>query len=123
MRPPHVFTAISELRPDTSAARSKLFPPEALLARLSCRLALLTGGPRDLPARQQTLRHTIDWSYQLLTAGEQMLFMRLGVFVGECTLEAAEAVLRTEGSGLSEESSLSLPSRQPSILDGLAALV
>ena len=60
------------------------------------RLALLTGGARDLPARQQTLRNTIDWSYNLLDAAEQRLFARLGVFVGGCTLEAAEGVLRTE---------------------------
>ncbi|HEX9372438.1 MAG TPA: tetratricopeptide repeat protein, partial [Roseiflexaceae bacterium] len=77
---------------ELAAARVKLFPPEALLARLSSRLALLTGGARDLPARQQTLRHTIAWSYDLLNEAEQALFRRLGVFVGGCTLEASEAV-------------------------------
>jgi predicted ATPase len=56
---------------ELAAARIKLFAPEALLARLSSRLALLTGGARDLPARQQTIRTTIDWSYQLLTPQEQ----------------------------------------------------
>ena len=76
---------------ELAAARVKLFPPQALLARLDSRLKLLTGGARDLPARQQTLRNTIDWSYDLLDAGEQALFARLGVFVGGCTLEAAEA--------------------------------
>jgi predicted ATPase/class 3 adenylate cyclase len=80
---------------ELAAARLKLFAPEALLARLSSRLALLTGGPRDLPARQQTLRNTIDWSYRLLTPEEQALFARLGVFVGGCTLEAAESVCNT----------------------------
>ena len=75
---------------ELAAARIKLFPPEALLARLSTGSQVLTGGPRDLPARQQTLRNTIDWSYDLLDAGEQALFRRLGVFVGGCTLEAAE---------------------------------
>jgi predicted ATPase/class 3 adenylate cyclase len=77
---------------ELAAARIKFFAPEALLARLERRLQVLTGGPRDLPLRQQTLRNTIDWSYKLLDAGEQALFRRLGVFVGGCTLEAAEAV-------------------------------
>jgi predicted ATPase/class 3 adenylate cyclase len=77
---------------ELAAARIKFFTPEALLARLERRLQLLTGGSRDLPARQQTLRNTIDWSYNLLDPGEQALFRRLGVFVGGCTLEAAAAV-------------------------------
>ena len=67
---------------------------------MSSRLELLTGGARDLPARQQTLRSTIDWSYDLLDAGEQTLFRRLGVFVGGCTLEAAEAVCNAEHGDL-----------------------
>jgi predicted ATPase/class 3 adenylate cyclase len=77
---------------ELAAARIKVFSPEALLARLKHRLQVLTGGPRDLPVRQQTLRNTIDWSYNLLDPGEQALFRRLGVFVDGCTLEAAEAV-------------------------------
>jgi predicted ATPase len=77
---------------ELAAARIKLFPPQALLNRLSAPLALLTGGPRDRPTRQQTIRNTIDWSYKLLSADEQRLFRRLGVFVGGFTLEAAEAV-------------------------------
>ena len=74
------------------ATRIKLLPPEALLARLEQRLTLLTDGARDLPPRHQTLRAAIAWSHELLDAGEQTLFARLGVFVGGWTLEAAEAV-------------------------------
>ena len=108
---------------ELAAARSKLFAPEALLARLNSRLALLSGGARDLPERQQTMRTTIAWSYDLLTEAEQTLFRRLGVFVGGCTLEAAEGVLRTEGPGLSEDTIDSVLNPQPSVLDGLGALV
>ncbi|HWQ15423.1 MAG TPA: AAA family ATPase [Roseiflexaceae bacterium] len=77
---------------ELAAARVKLFPPQALLARLEQRLTFLVGGARDLPARQQTIRNTIDWSYQLLDESEKTLFRQLSVFVGGCTLEAAEAV-------------------------------
>ncbi len=77
---------------ELAAARIKLLPPQALLARLGQRLAFLTGGLRDAPARQQTLRNTIDWSYRLLDVQEQRFFRRLSVFVGGCTLEAVEAV-------------------------------
>jgi non-specific serine/threonine protein kinase len=82
---------------ELAAARIKLLPPQAMLARLEHRLQLLTDGPRDLPARQQSLRHTLDWSYNLLELGEQRLFRRLGVFVGGCSLEAAEAVANLAG--------------------------
>ena len=68
-----------------------------MLARLGSRLNLLTGGARDLPARQQTLRQTIDWSYNLLSEPEKVLFARLAVFVGGWTLEALEAVCNAEG--------------------------
>jgi predicted ATPase len=77
---------------ELAAARVKLLSPAAMRARLENRLQLLTGGARDLPARQQTLRGAIDWSHDLLTPAEQKLFRRLSVFVGGCTLEAAEAV-------------------------------
>src|SRR6266581_2566615 len=77
---------------ELAAARIKLLPPPALLARLGQRLAVLTSGGRDAPARQQTLRKTIEWSYQLLDADEQRLFRRLSVFVGGCSLQAIESV-------------------------------
>jgi predicted ATPase len=80
---------------ELAAARIKLLPPAAILDRLQRRLQLLTGGARDLPERQQTLRKTIDWSHDLLNEGEARLFRRLSVFVGGCTLEAAEAVCNT----------------------------
>lgn len=96
---------------ELASARIKLFPPEGLLARLEHRLAFLTAGPRDLPLRQQTLRSTIDWSYNLLSPDEQMLFTRLGIFVGGCTLAAAEAVCNVARD------------RPIDVLNGLASLV
>ena len=77
---------------ELAAARVKVMSPQALLSRLDQRLRLLTGGARDLPARHQTLRATIEWSDNLLTPAEKALFRRLSVFAGGCTLEAAEAV-------------------------------
>jgi predicted ATPase/class 3 adenylate cyclase len=96
---------------ELAAARVKLFPPQALLARLEKRLTFLTGGARDLPSRQQTIRNTIDWSYQLLTPQEQHLFRRLAVFVGGCSLEAAQAICDADDT------------LEMDILDGLEALV
>ena len=81
---------------ELAAARIKLLPPQALLARLSRRLSILQGGARDLPSRQQTLRNTLQWSYDLLTSQEQHLFRRLAVFVGGCTLQAAALVCAYE---------------------------
>ena len=77
---------------ELAAARIKLFSPQALLKRLDRRLQVLSGGARDLPERQQTLRDTVAWSYDLLDASERSLFARLAVFSGGCTLAAAEAV-------------------------------
>ena len=80
---------------ELAAARVKMLSPSAMLARLESRLQLLTAGPRDVPERQQTLRKAIDWSYDLLNESEKKLLRRLGVFLGGCTLEAAEAVCNT----------------------------
>lgn len=96
---------------ELAAVRIRLLALEALLARLEHSLDLLTGGLRDLPPRQQTLRSAIAWSYDLLRPPEQRLFRRLGVFVGEFTLEAAEAVCNTEGD------------LDVDILDGVGVLV
>jgi predicted ATPase/DNA-binding SARP family transcriptional activator len=82
---------------ELAAARVRVLPPQKMLPRLDSRLGFLTGGARDLPARQQTLRGAIDWSYDLLAADEKTLFRRLAVFVGGCTLEAAEAVINISG--------------------------
>ena len=96
---------------ELAAARIKLLPPQALLARLGQRLAILTSVSPDAPTRQQTLRNTIAWSYHLLDAAEQRLFQRLSVFVGGCTLEAIEATC----AALHEEAS--------QVLDGVASLL
>ncbi len=79
---------------ELAAARIKLLPPPALLQRLTHRLDVLTSGARNAPERQQTLRNTLSWSYNLLDEEEQRLFRQLSVFVGGCTLEAIEAVNR-----------------------------
>ncbi len=113
---------------ELAAARIKLLPPQAMLGRLGNLLTFLTGGPRDLPARQQTLRATIDWSYNLLSASEQQLLARLAIFVGGWTLEMAEAVCGGwETSRQADKQTL--PQQSPnlpislSVLDGIEALV
>lgn len=82
---------------EIAASRTKLFSPGEIAGRIGSRLRLLTSGARDLPARQQTLRSAIDWSYNLLSPAEQLLFSRLALFVGGCTLAAAEAVCNPKG--------------------------
>jgi predicted ATPase len=82
---------------ELAAARIKMLPPKAMLQRLGSRLKLLTGGARDLPERQRTLRATIEWSFALLDEGEQLLFARLAVFSGGRTLEAIEVICDAEG--------------------------
>ncbi len=96
---------------ELAAARSGVLPPQALLARLGQRLDVLTEGPRDLPALQRTLRDAIAWSYDLLPADAQAIFRRLSVFVGGCTLHAAEEVCDTSKG------------RRARILDGVGVLV
>jgi predicted ATPase/serine/threonine protein kinase len=96
---------------ELAAARVKVLSPSSMLARLASRLQLLTGGSRDLPQRQQTLRAAIDWGYDLLSPAEQKLFRRLSVFVGGCSLESVEAVCDTKGD-------LNLD-----LLDGMASMV
>jgi predicted ATPase/class 3 adenylate cyclase len=81
---------------ELAAARVKALTTRQILKRLEQRLPLLTGGARDLPERQRTLRATIEWSYELLSADERTLFGRLGVFRGGCTLDAAETVADAE---------------------------
>ncbi len=75
-----------------AAARLKLLSPEQMLERLASPLDLLVGGARDLPTRQQTLRHTLEWSHSLLSPSEQRVFARLAVFAGGCSPPAAEAI-------------------------------
>ncbi len=77
---------------ELAAAKIRMLPPGALLAKLDDRMCVLTAGPRDLPERQRTLRNTLDWSFGLLSADEQALFARLGVFAGTFGLPATEAV-------------------------------
>jgi predicted ATPase/DNA-binding SARP family transcriptional activator len=104
---------------ELAAARVKLFAPEALLARLQNRLQLLTNGSRDAPARQQTLRDAITWSYDLLEEREKQLFRRLSIFVGGCTLDAAEAVCDDYGLRIAD---CSLPTVVPAISHGQSAV-
>jgi predicted ATPase/DNA-binding CsgD family transcriptional regulator len=93
---------------ELAAARVKVLPPQAMLKRLEQNLPLPSAGARDMPARQQTIHDTIAWSHDLLTPAEQILFRRLAVFIGGCSLEAAEAVATPTGK---------------EIIEGLASLV
>ena len=93
---------------ELAAARTKILPPQALLARLSKRLDVLTSTARDLPARQRTLRGAIEWSYELLDESERRLLARLSIFTGDASLEAIETVCGVDGED---------------VLDGIASLV
>jgi predicted ATPase len=94
---------------ELAAARVRLLQPIELLRRLGSQLAVLTGGPRDLPERQRTLRRTVQWSYDLLEDGDKLVFARLAVFVGGFSLRASEAVCTDE--------------RVPDVLSAVASLV
>lgn len=96
---------------ELAAARVRLLSPDKLLVRLRHPLDVLTGGARDVAGRQQSLRNTLQWSYDLLSRGEQQLFRRLAVFAAGCTLEAAEAVISATGQP------------ETSTLDGLTSLL
>jgi predicted ATPase/DNA-binding CsgD family transcriptional regulator len=96
---------------ELAAARTRLLSPQALLARFDHRLEVLTGGGRTLPARHQTLRDTISWSYHLLAPQEQRLFRWLTVFAGGCTLPAAESIAQAAGLAAN------------TILDGVSVLL
>lgn len=100
---------------ELAAARSKLLSPAALLERLDPRLPLLSGGARDAPARQQTMRDAIAWSYGLLSVEEQAAFRRLAIFAGGFTVEAAEVVVHGEAA-------TSVPTRVRASPDTLATL-
>jgi predicted ATPase/class 3 adenylate cyclase len=95
---------------ELAAARIAVLSPSALLSRLSERLAVLTGGARDTDERHRTLRNTIEWSYDLLEAPDELLFRRLAVFADGCRLDAAEAVCNSKHGDVTA-------------LDGLQSLV
>lgn len=97
---------------ELAAARLKLFSLPVLKVRLEHRLRVLTGGPQDLPERQQTLRNTLQWSYSLLSEADQRLFRLLSIFAGGCTLEAVEAISRTLSN-----------MEDASVLDGITSLL
>ncbi|MGH2534169.1 MAG: ATP-binding protein [Thermomicrobiales bacterium] len=111
---------------ELAAARVKVLSPQALLARLTNRLHVLTGGPRDLPVRLQTMRDAIAWSYDLLDEEEQTLFRRLAVFARGCSLDAAERVVSRESRDVRNNERATHNPRlttHDSVLDGLASLV
>jgi predicted ATPase/class 3 adenylate cyclase len=100
---------------ELAAARIRMLPPQAIARRLVNALPLLTGGARDLPTRQQTLRQAIAWSYDLLAEPERALFRRLSVFAGGCTIEAAEAVANAA------DDAITAPALD--VLEGISALL
>jgi predicted ATPase/class 3 adenylate cyclase/Tfp pilus assembly protein PilF len=116
---------------ELAAARIRMMPPQAILSRLTSRLKLLTGGARDLPARQQTLRGAIDWSHSLLDENDRSLFRRLAIFSGGFTLEAIEAICggttsessHPGGEALLEPDSVLIPQLDVDMLDAVQSLI
>ena len=111
---------------ELAAARIRLLPPRALLARLDQGMNVLTGGPRDLPERQRTLRNTLEWSFNLLSADEQRLFARLGVFAGTFGLPAAQSICtdRVTGTDAGTDAEAGAPSDAAgTLMDTLSSLV
>ena len=102
---------------ELAAAKARVLPPQALLAGLGDPMGLLTGGARDLPARQRTLKDTLDWSFGLLSSDEQALFARLGVFAGTFGLPAVEAVAG------SADAAVAGPAPSGQVMDTLESLV
>jgi predicted ATPase/serine/threonine protein kinase len=112
---------------ELAAARVKVLSPQAILSRLDHRLKLLTGGARDLPARQQTMRGAMEWSYDLLTEEEKQLFRRLAVFAGGFTFEAAEGVVGDPRSSAVEgetagKGTAAVAAPTIDVLDGITSL-
>lgn len=114
---------------ELAAVRVKILSPQAILARLDSRLKLLTGGARDLPTRQQTMRGAVEWSYELLTEDEKRLFRRLAVFEGGFTFAAAAAVVGSQLSvgpkedAINEKAAANIEQLTIDPLEGLTSLV
>jgi hypothetical protein len=107
---------------ELAAARLQM-GPAALLARLRASPGALSGGPRDLPARQRTMRDVIAWSYGLLAEEDKALFRRLAVFAGRCTLTAASTVCRPGPGGEGATAMGTGPPSSSDVFDGLSPLV
>ncbi len=113
---------------ELAAARVKFLSPQLIFTKLENRLKLLTGGARDLPARQQTMRGAVEWSYDLLTDEERCLFRQLAAFAGGFTLEAAEAVVNCQlpinfQGETSEQQTIKIKQLPIDTLDGVTSLV
>jgi predicted ATPase/DNA-binding SARP family transcriptional activator len=108
---------------ELAAARIKVLSPQAMLARLESRLQLVAGKDRDVPARQQTLRNTIDWSYNLLNESERALFRRMAAFQGGRTLRAIQSVCSEAGATSSISNPSSVPPMNIDLLDDVESLI